>query len=123
MSFCPCCPTGSASKLVEMSPFRDAGSGSDEEAPPPTLADKAKGWFAVAASPLKSFRENQQKAAEKAEREAVLKAGATMKLLPDGRDTPKDVRVSLSSDGSMLTWSGTGASGVMALSAVRDVKV
>jgi hypothetical protein len=123
MDFCPC-PMGgdTKKKLVEMSPFREAGSGSDEEAPPPTFADKAKGWFAAAASPLQSFREGQAKAAAKAEREAVLKAGASMKLLPDGREAPKDVRITLSSDSSMLTWSGGGASGVMALSAVRDVK-
>ena len=46
-----------------------------------------------------------------------------MRLLPDGRgEAPKEVRVALSTDGAMLTWSGAGGSGVMALSAVRDVK-
>ena len=126
MSFlCPC-PFGSktSQKLVEMSPFRDAGSGSEDEAPAPaTLADKAKGWLATAAAPLQKLREHQAKEAAKAEKVGVLKAGATMKLLPDAKgEIPKDVRVSLSQDGAMLTWSGAGGSGVMALSAVRDVK-
>ena len=55
MSFlCPCCPKDSKQRLVEMSPFRDAGSDSDSgEAPAPTtLADKAKGWLSKAAAPL-----------------------------------------------------------------------
>ena len=118
---CPC-PTSSATKLVEMSPFRDAGSGSDEDQPPPTLADKAKGWLSVAAAPLQSFQESRARAAAKQEKIDVLKAGCSMKLLPDGRGNPENVRVTLSPDSTMLTWSGAGGSGVMALSAVRDVK-
>ena len=125
---CPC-PTGSKAggpkRLVELSPFRDAGSGSDEgdSAAPPTLADKAKGWLSMAAKPLHAFKESREKAAARVERESVLKAGTTMKLLPDSRSgSPQDVRVTLASDNSMLTWSGAGVSGVMALSAVRDIK-
>jgi hypothetical protein len=122
-ALCPC-PIGSKQRLVETLSFRDAGSGSDEEAPAPTtLADKAKGWFEMAAKPLATYRESQAKAAERAERVDVLKRGAGMKLLPDSRgQAPKDVRVALAADGSMLTWSGTSESGVMALSAVRDIK-
>lgn len=124
-ALCPC-PIGSKQRLVELSPFRDAGSGSDEEATPAapaTLADKAKGWFEMATKPIATYRENQAKASARAERVELLKRGAAMKLLPDGRgQAPKDVRVALAADGSMLTWSGTSESGVMALSAVRDIK-
>ena len=125
-SFCPCPVGGSAAnKLVELSPFRDAGSGSDEDPPaqPASLADKAKGWLEMAVKPISTFREARDQAAMHAERVAILKAGATMRLLPDGRgQSPKAVRLALAADGSMLTWSGQGISGVMALSAVRDVK-
>ena len=125
-AFCPCPIGGSSNKrLVELSPFRDAGSGSEDgdAAAPATLADKAKGWLEMAAKPISTFRDNQAKAAAHAERVGVLKTGTTMKLLPDGRGSPSDVRISLASDGSMLTWSGQqGGSGVMALSAVRDIK-
>ena len=122
---CPCPIGGGSKKLVELSPFRDAGSGSDDDPPQPaTLKDKAKSWLEMATKPISSFRESQEKAAAQAERAGVLKAGATMKILPDGRgEVPKDVRVSLTQDGSMITWSGSGGSGVMALSAVRDIKV
>lgn len=122
---CPCPLGRSAKQLVELSPFRDAGSGSDEgDAPAPTsLSDRAKGWLSAAAAPIQTWREGQEKAAAVAEKVNVLKAGAQMRLLPDARgESPKDVRVALSSDGAMLTWSGAGESGVMALSAVRDVK-
>jgi hypothetical protein len=125
-SFCPCPVGGSAAnKLVELSPFRDAGSGSDEDTPaqPASLADKAKGWLEMAVKPISTFREARDQAAMHAERVAILKAGATMRLVPDGRgQSPKEVRLALAADGSMLTWSGQGISGVMALSAVRDVK-
>ena len=122
---CPC-PTGSgASKLVEMTGLKDAGSESGDEQPPAapeTLADKAKSWLSVAAAPIKSLQESRAKAAAKQEKLDVLKAGCTMKLLPEGRGDPQNVRVALSNDGAMLTWSGAGGSGVMALSAVREVK-
>ena len=101
-----------------MSPFRDAGSGSDEEQQAPA-ATGWRGWLEKAAAPLQAYRKHSAKAAVKAERVNVLKSGATMRLLPDN----KEVKVSLSSDGAMLTWSGAGGSGVMALSAVREVKV
>lgn len=119
-----CCPMGDGAKtkLVEMSPFRDNNSDVDEPPAPASLADHAKGWLSKAAAPLQAYRESQAKAAERAEELSVLKAGAQMKLLPDGRGEPSSVRVALSSDGAMLTWSGGGSSGVMALSAVRDVK-
>jgi hypothetical protein len=116
---------GSKNKLVEMTPFGDAGSGSDDGIPkePPTMAEKAKGWLAFAAKPLTALQESREKAAAQAERLSSLQAGAAMRLIPDARsEQPKDVRVALSSDGSMVTWSGQGVSGVMALSAVRDVK-
>lgn len=128
-SACPC-PMGASDKkrLVEMSPFRTAGSGSDndsnsEDAPPATMADRAKGWLSMAAAPITALKERNDKAAARAARLDVLKAGAQMQLLPDGRSgQPTPVRVSLSADSSMITWSGAGGSGVMALSAVRDVK-
>lgn len=124
-ALCPC-PTGpSGKRLVEMTAFREAGSGSDDgrEPEPQTLGDKARGWLAAGLAPIQALKESREKAAAHQERLDALKQGSTMRLLPDGRgETPKEVRVRLSSDGAMLTWTGSGHSGVMALSAVREVK-
>jgi hypothetical protein len=112
--------------MIEMSPFGGSGSdadSNDEPAAPASLADRATGWLKKAAAPLQALKERHEKDAAHAAARDTLKAGATMQLLPDGRgDAPKPVRVSLSSDGAMVTWSGSGVSGVMALSAAREVK-
>ena len=132
MDLCPC-PIGgrgggsSTKRSIELSPFRTAGSGSDsdkdgETEMSQTLADKAKGWFSMAVAPITKMKEDHDKANKRAGRVETLKGGATMKLLPDGRGEPTSVRVALSSDGAMVTWNGVGKSGVMALSAVREVK-
>ena len=131
MDLCPC-PIGgkgsSTKRSVELSPFRTAGSGSDSDGKDgdaeggQTLADRAKGWLSMAVSPITKLKEDHDKASERAVRAETLKGGATMKLLPDGRGEPTSIRVALSSDGSMITWNGAGKSGVMALSAVREVK-
>ena len=84
MPSCPCPFFSSGAdapkKLVEMSPFRDAGSGSDEEQQAPA-ATGWRGWLEKAAAPLQAYREHSAKAAVKAERVNVLKSGATMRLL------------------------------------------
>ena len=45
-----------------------------------------------------------------------------MALLPSGRGEPTSVRLALSQDGAMVTWQSGTESGVLALSAVREVK-
>jgi len=126
-AMCPC-PLGGESdkkRLVEMSPFKTSGSGSDNDSNdggPQTMTDRAKGWLSMATAPLSALKEQHEQASARATRKDALKAGAQMMMLPEGRGEPKPVRVSLSSDGSMVTWSGGGQSGVMALSAVRAAK-
>lgn len=130
-ALCPCPMGASGGKLVELTPFGGAGSGSDEDRAgpaaasdePATLADRAKGWLAMGLAPVQAMRDSRQRAADQEERLNALKVGAAMRLLPDGRgEAPRDVHVKLSPDGAMLMWSGQGMSGVMALSAVREVK-
>lgn len=121
---CPCLFDEQSGKLVEMSPFKDSSSDNGDQAPE-TMADKAKGWLSKAAAPIATFQAQRAEAAAHAERVDKLKAGTSMQLLPTGRGAPQPVRIAVSSDGAMVTWqsiSGPTVSGVLALSAVREVK-
>jgi hypothetical protein len=124
-----CCPSGDgkqaeSKRMIEMS---GAGSGSDADSndgsASQSFADRATGWLKKATAPLQALKDQHEKDQAHVQACDVLKAGAAMQLLPDGRgEVPKQVRVALSSDGAMVTWSGAGTSGVMALSACREVK-
>jgi len=112
-------------RLVEMSPFADSTSDKDsneENGEPQSVAARAKGWLSQIAAPITSMKEQYDKDREREARLEELKSGATMLLLPDGRGSNVSVKLCVSSDGSMVTWTGTGLSGVMSLSAIREVK-
>jgi len=111
-------------QLVEMSPFRDNTSDKDasEDNGNSSIADRAKGWLGTIAAPITSMKEQYEKDRARAARVDELKGGATMMLLPDGRGESVSVKLVVSSDGAMVTWTGPGLSGVMAMSAIREVK-
>ena len=112
-------------RLVEMSPFSSAtsenGSDNNDEGSG-SIADKAKGWLGKIAAPITNMKQEYDKERERAQRLEELKTGATMLLLPEGRGQSSSVRITVSGDGNMVTWTGSGLSGVMALSALREVK-
>ena len=126
-AFCPCPMGGSATdkkRLVEMSPFKTAGSDSDKEGAeeaPTSMADRAKGWLSTIAAPITKMKEDYDKDCERSRRLEALKEGTTMQLI-DGKGERTAVRAAVTSDGAMITWSGPGQSGVMALAAIREVK-
>jgi len=129
---CPCLFDDSGQPLVELSPFKDRGSTSDrdasdeENAQGSGAAEKAKSWWSMATAPLETFQKQRAEMAMKQERNGRLQAGSQMKLLPAGRGEPSTARVTLSRDNTMVTWQtinpGQSESGVLALSAVREVK-
>ena len=92
------------------------------------MSDRARGWFEMAASPIKAFQERRQADAARAERADQLKAGASMKLLSKAVPAGTPVKLTLSADGALLTWQSVELvngmpkeSGVLALSAVREI--
>uniref|UniRef100_A0A7S4M1K3 PH domain-containing protein n=1 Tax=Prymnesium polylepis TaxID=72548 RepID=A0A7S4M1K3_9EUKA len=108
-----------------MSPFKAGGSNSDDdssEQQPETIADKAKSWLSMATAPIATMQAQRAESAAHQQRAERLKAGAQMQLLPSGRGEVCPVRVALSNDVAMVTWQGGTESGVLALSAVREVK-
>ena len=121
-TFFPCCGGDTKKRLVEITSF----GGAPEPAPEPaTGIDRAKSWLSSVAAPITQYKANQEKAAQHDERTAELMKGTQMKLLPSGRGAqPLSARVALSPDAAMLTWhcQGGSESGVMALSAVREIK-
>jgi len=120
-----CCPFGSSSiPIVEMTSFADKDSavmsnGEDGPSLAQQAAQQAKGLMGKIAAPIKELE--KERARDKKLDE--LKAGAMMQLLPDGKQRQSlTVKVAVSPDGAMVTWAGTGVSGVMALAAIREVK-
>ena len=132
MDCCPCpldaCLGGGkkesgTKKSIELRPFHDGSDSGSDEKGPETVADKAKGWFKQMTAPLQKMKDDYDKGNELSAKTEALKAGSQMRLLPEKRgEQPSAVRVALSADGAMVTWNGAGSSGVMALSAVREVK-
>ena len=127
---CPCLfdEQSGKNRVVEMSPFRTDGSNSDDGVSTPeqgqeTIADKAKSWLSMAAAPLSTLQAHRAESAAHQQRVDRLKAGEQMKLLPTGRGEPTMSKVALSQDGTMITWQSGSTSGVLALSAIREVKV
>ena len=93
------------------------------------MSDRARGWFEMAASPIKAFQERRQADAARAERADQLKAGASMKLLSKAVPAGTPVKLTLSADGALLTWQSVELvngmpkeSGVLALSELHEVK-
>ena len=114
-----------------MSGLRARGSTSDDdEQVAQSPLSIAKGWLATAAAPVAAYRQRQEREAALAEVLGRMKAGAQMQLLPESGSkwgsSAVAVRVALSQDSDMLTWQSVGGaspqSGVLALSAVREVK-
>ncbi|KAL1527638.1 hypothetical protein AB1Y20_009024 [Prymnesium parvum] len=124
---CPCLFDEHSGRMVEMSPFASNGSASDDDhapanAQPNTIAGKAKSLIAMATAPISTLQAQRAESAAHQQRVDRLKAGAQMRLLPSGRGEPSSVRVALSNDATMVTWQSATESGVLALSAVREVK-
>ena len=92
------------------------------------MSDRARGWFEMAASPIKAFQERRQADAARAERADQLKAGASMKLLSKAVPAGTPVKLTLSADGALLAWQSVELvngmpkeSGVLALSAIQEI--
>ena len=103
---CPCMPIPGS---VDKQPIRDDTSDRDGEEGPPSLALKAKGWLGKLAAPITAMKDDYDKERAREAKLEELKAGTT-------------VKIAVSSDGTMVTWTASGVSGVMAMSAIREVK-
>ena len=68
---------------TEMTPCRSASSdnGSDGGVDDGSFSSRARGWLAAAASPITQFQTRRAEEAAQQARAAVLKEGATMKLI------------------------------------------
>lgn len=118
---CPCMPIPGS---VDKQPIRDDTSDRDGEELPPSLASKAKGWLGKLAAPITAMKDDYDKERAREAKLEELKAGATMVLQADGSTLKAGttVKIAVSSDGTMVTWTASGVSGVMAMSAIREVK-
>jgi len=118
---CPCMPIPGS---VDKQPIRDDTSDRDGEEGPPSLALKAKGWLGKLAAPITAMKDDYDKERAREAKLEELKAGATMVLQADGSTLKAGtmVKIAVSSDGTMVTWTASGVSGVMAMSAIREVK-
>lgn len=118
---CPCMPIPGS---VDKQPIRDDTSDRDGEEGSPSLALKAKGWLGKLAAPITAMKDDYDKERAREAKLEELKAGATMVLQADGSTLKAGtmVKIAVSSDGTMVTWTASGVSGVMAMSAIREVK-
>lgn len=130
---CPCLfgDEEARKKMMEMAPFKSSthGSDSDSDKAPEGMADRAKGFLSMAMAPVKAFQQKREQDAARDERKEKLKAGSVMKLLTKDEPRGVGVRLSLSSDGALLTWQSLAMvnnmpkeSGVLALSSVEEIK-
>mmetsp|Transcript_33768 Transcript_33768/g.72051 ORF Transcript_33768/g.72051 Transcript_33768/m.72051 type:complete len:247 (-) Transcript_33768:384-1124(-) len=129
---CPCIfGTATSQKPTELQPCRNGSdgefSGDEGGQADASLSARANSWLSAALTPISAFQARRAADQARQERAIALKAGSEMKLI-SAREATR-VRLSLSSDGAMVTWQavrgeggGGNESGVIALAMIREIK-